>query len=296
MYAGDFVTAEEWASRVLEQSPTAYRAYLPRAMAALSRGDIPAAREVYAQMAKTDPQGGSLASMGLADLLIYSGALAEAETELKRGIAADRAIKSPAAVAAKSLAMAEALFARQQSRAATVAVEQALDANRDESTLVAAARLQVALGHTTAAREIVAVLDKRLPLQPRAYARLIEGEIAAREGRFAQAVEAFGAALKLADLWLARFALGVAYVQAEAYAEGLRELEISEKRRGEATAVFLDDVPSYRYLATLPYWLGRAQEGVGQQTAAADNFRKFLALRSSVPGDALAADARKRLQ
>ena len=33
--------------------------------------------------------------------------------------------------------------------------------------------------------------------------------------------------------------------------------------QGEATAVFLDDLPTYRYMADVPEWLGRAQEGLG---------------------------------
>ena len=67
----------------------------------------------------------------------------------------------------------------------------------------------------------------------------------------------------LADPWLARFDLGVFFVEAGRYAEALSELELCEKRKGEATALFLDDIPTYRYLAPLPYWLGRAQEGMG---------------------------------
>ena len=101
----------------------------------------------------------------------------------------------------------------------------------------------------------------------------------------ADAVEAFSGAVKLADLWLARFALGVAYVQADHYAEGLRELEACQNRRGEASAVFLDDVPTFRYLAVLPYWLARAQEGAGQKPAAAENYKKFLSLRPTTPKD-----------
>lgn len=68
------------------------------------------------------------------------------------------------------------------------------------------------------------------------------------------------------------------------------------KRRGEVTAIFLDDVPSFRYLATLPYWLGRAQVGVGLAKNAADNFKQFLALRPDAARDPLAADATRRLQ
>ncbi len=296
MYAGDFETAEKEASRVLEQSPTAYRAYLPRAMAALSRSDPAGARDAYTQMAAIDRQAASLAAMGLADLLMYQGSFRDAETALRSGILQDQQNKSPAAVSAKAIALAEALEAQGKTREAAAAIDQAIKASRDESTVVSAARTLVRLGNISAARDLTAELEKRLQPQPRAYAKIIEGEIAARAGKPADAVEAFSAAIKLADLWLARFSLGVAYVQADHYAEGLRELEACEKRRGEATAVFLNDVPSYRYMAPLPYWLARAQEGIGQKPAALENYKKFLALRPATSKDPLAADARKRIQ
>ena len=75
----------------------------------------------------------------------------------------------------------------------------------------------------------------------------------------------------------------------------MAELDACLKRSGEATSIFLDDVPSFRYLATLPYWLGRAQVGVGLTRNAADNFRQFLALRPDAARDAVAADAAQRL-
>ncbi len=296
MYAGDFATADKEASRVLQQSPTYYRAYLPRAMAALSRSDVDAAREAYAQMGKIDKQGASLAAMGVADLLLYQGNLIDAVSTLKAGIAEDEGIKSPAAVAAKSIALAEALEAQGQSKAAVAAVAQAMKAGRDESILVPAAGILLRSGNAVAAREIAGELQNRLQPQARAYAKVIEAEVAARGHHLGDAVEIFRGAQKLADLWLARFGLGVAYVEAGHYAEGLPELEACLKRRGEATAIFLNDVPSFRYLAPLHYWLARAQEGVGQRPAAMDNYKKFLALRPPTSKDPLAVDARKRVQ
>ena len=92
-----------------------------------------------------------------------------------------------------------------------------------------------------------------------------------------------------------RFDLGVAYVEAGLYAQAPSEFEICQTRRGEATAIFLDDLPTFRYLAPLPYWLGRAKEGLGMKPAAAEHYRAFLALRPEGLRDPLAADARKRL-
>ena len=119
--------------------------------------------------------------------------------------------------------------------------------------------------------------------------------IAARRRQPVVAVEAYRAALKLADFWLARFHLGVAYVEAGHYAEAISELEACLKRRGEATAVFLDDVPSFRYLAPLQYWLGRAKEGLGMTPAAAEHYKAFLKLRPQGHRDPLAEDARRRV-
>ena len=57
--------------------------------------------------------------------------------------------------------------------------------------------------------------------------------------------------------------------------------------------MFLDDTPTFRNLGDLPYWLGRAQEGLGMQSAAAQNYQAFLTLRPQ--GGPLADDARERL-
>jgi tetratricopeptide (TPR) repeat protein len=92
-----------------------------------------------------------------------------------------------------------------------------------------------------------------------------------------------------------RFNLGRAFLEAGAFAEALQEFETCTKRRGEATAVFLDDVPTIRYLATLPYWTARAQEGLGLAPQARENYRKFLSLRMKDSPDPLVKDARKRL-
>ena len=69
---------------------------------------------------------------------------------------------------------------------------------------------------------------------------------------------------------------------------------ICSDRRGEATALFLDDMPTYRYLATLPYWTARAEQGLGMQSASMQGFEQFLTLRPV--GGPLADDARQRLQ
>ena len=123
---------------------------------------------------------------------------------------------------------------------------------------------------------------------------MIDGEIAINAKQYVEALDALNAAQKHADLWLVRFALGLAYFNHGAYPEAVSEFEKCRERRGEATAVFLDDLPTVHYYATLPYWLGRAREM--QKLDARSQFQEFLRIRQGATGDLLVEDARRRLE
>ncbi len=293
MYAGDFATAEREARRVIEQNPKFAKAYLPIAMAALAANNVAGARDAYGRMEGTGGFGASLAAMGLADLALYEGRWNDAEPLLTRGVANDEKSKSVSAGAAKYVALGELQAARGNAPLAIAAAQNALKLSRVDA-LVPAATVFVEAGRDADARALAAELRQSLQTHAAAYARIIEGRIALSRQQSVDAVGAFRAAADQADLWLGRFNLGRAYVEAGHFAEGLAELEICLKRRGEATAVFLDDIPSMRYLPPVYYWLGRAQEGLGIKTAAAESYKKFLAMRSAAT-DVMAADARRRV-
>jgi len=57
--------------------------------------------------------------------------------------------------------------------------------------------------------------------------------------------------------------------------------------------VFLDDVPTFRLLPPVYYYLGRAQEGL-KSPAAAESYRTFLKMQPDATSD-VASDARRRL-
>ena len=294
MYAGDFAAAVKEANAYIEEEPGFFKNYLPLAVAATADGRFDAAAAAYARMAGTGSSGASLAAMGLGDLAMYRGRFGEAETILKRGIAEDEKAKNTAGLAVKQVALAETYAATNRMPLALQTLQEGLKTGQQEmAVLVPAARLYLKAGKISEASDLAAELDNKLQTQPRAYAKIIDGNIALLNRRRASAIDAFRDASKLADFWTGRFDLGVTYVQAEHYAEALAELELCQKRRGEAAAIFLDEEPTYRYLATLPYWLGRAQEGVGQQAAATANYKAFLAIRGDA-ADPLVADARKR--
>jgi tetratricopeptide (TPR) repeat protein len=213
---------------------------------------------------------------------------------LEKGIAEDDAAKNIAGVAAKAIALAEAHAARADAGRAAAALQRARQLSSDPSVLVPAARLLAASGRTADAERIAEQLGANLAPRSRAYARVVKAMTLLERGQPVQALDELREAQRLADLWIVRYLKGVAYVEAKAYAEALSELELCEKRRGEATAVFLDDIPSYRYMVPLSYWLGRAHDGLGARDAAARHFNRYLSLRSAAT-DALAKDAAARI-
>jgi tetratricopeptide (TPR) repeat protein len=294
MYAGEFALAAEQGRLALELNPDTPKAYLAMAMASLAGGSVTDALQVYGRAAATGPRGASLASIGAADVEMLAGRYDAAAKRLQEGIARDLETGASAAAAAKSVVLAEAYVNLGRKADAIAAAQKALDLTRGPSTMVPAAAVFLQTGREQQARSLAAELANDLQPQARAFGRLVDARIALANGRAGDAVAALNEARRIADLWLVRYELGVAYVNARSYAEGLDELEQCRTRRGEATAVFLDDVPSYRYMAPVMYWVGRAQEGLNQKSAA-DSYRQFLDLKKDAAGDPLVADARRRL-
>ena len=295
MYAGEFSIAATEARRALEINPILPKAHLAIAMAAVSSGDMEAARAEYARAREAGPRGGSLAAIGLADLSMYEGRFDDAVALLDAGIADDEASRNATGAAAKTVALAEAHMGAGRMPQALQAVGRAQSLGRDASILVPAARIYLAAGRSADAAKLADQLDSSLATRSRAYARVIRALLQIERNQPVPAIDVLQEAQKLSDLWLVRFCKGVAYVGAGAYAEALSELELVEKRRGEATAVFLDDVPSYRYVVPVSYWLGRAHDGLGAREAAARHYKAYLSLRAP-DTDALAKDAATRLK
>ena len=275
MYAGDFKSAAEEARAEIKIDPALMKAYLPLAVAAIVEGNFDAARAAYGDMGKTGVAGTSLAALGLADLAMYEGRFTEAEALVKAALAEDEKTQNTGGIAAKLVVLGEAYLAQGKTAPAVASARRVIKMMGREPISVLAARILVRAGVDADAKVLAQELSKQLQPESRAYGKFIEGEIALRRGptHTVEAVEAFLAAQKFADLWLSRFGLGIAYVEAGHYAEGVQALEASQKRRGEATAILLDDLPSVRYLAPVSYWLARAQEGIGLKPTAAENYK-----------------------
>jgi eukaryotic-like serine/threonine-protein kinase len=171
---------------------------------------------------------------------------------------------------------------------------EALQGSKNDSVQIAAGLAYARAGMGSNAEPVIKALDARLSADARAYAQLIAGEIELERGNAREALRLFDEALKRADTWLGRFDRGRAYIEMKEYTEASSELDACLKRRGEATALFLDDVPSLRFLPEVFYFQGRAQQGLNSP-AAAESFKTFLAMRSKGAPDRLVQDARRRI-
>lgn len=294
MYASDFDTAVAEAMKVRKSDRTCYKAWLPVAMQAIADGDLDTARDAYRRMADSSTRAASIARLGLADVEIFSGNFVAAREILREGIAEDDGIGNSDATAAKYMALAEVLFNEGKQDEALVELGKGLALTTNDAAAVPAGLMYAEAGRSDAASAIADDLSRRLQPQSQAYATLIEAMLHLRAGEYIRAINMLTQAAAVADLWLVRLHLGRAYLGGGFYAEALDEFMSVSKRQGEATAVFLDDLPTYRYLATLPYWLGRAQEELGMAGAAAENYNTFIARRPI--GGPLADDARQRLR
>jgi hypothetical protein len=83
-----------------------------------------------------------------------------------------------------------------------------------------------------------------------------------RRGQAIQAIDTLRRVVDATDLWLAHFVLGTAYVQSQRHADAMGEFDMCSTRRGEAAMLFMDDVPTLRYLAAFQDWMSRARAGI----------------------------------
>ena len=294
LYSSDFAAAAEEAKKVIEADANYFQAYTPLALSAIVTGSEPA-RAIYDRMATTDSRGSSRAAIGLADLAMYDGRYADAISTLPVAIAEDRATGNGAGAAAKYIALAEAYLAQGARDRAIVTTQQALMASTGETVRLAAARILVGARRDGQALGIAKELRQQTRGYSRAYADIIEADVALARGKPADAIELLRAAQKASDLWLVHFLLGRAYVESGGFPEAIAEFDACVRRRGEAAAIFIDDIPSVRYLATVPYWHGRAQEGLGLSEQATANYKQFLSIRDAAKNDSLVKDARGRI-
>jgi tetratricopeptide (TPR) repeat protein len=295
MYGGDFQAAIREQRAVLQMSSSYVLAYLGLALSQLAEGRPAEAVETYQKLASVDAWGASAAAVGLADVALYEGHASDAIALLQKAIENDvRNNSDPDSRAIKLVVLAQAQLQAGQPAQAHAATDKAVAASKAVSVLYWAAQVYLATNRDAKALDMAMQLGKRLEPDPQAYSKLVEGEVQLKRGKPRDAIKTFLEARKLADTWLGHFDLGLAYLDADAFADAYSEFEVCVKRRGESTAAFLDEVPTYHIFPPVYYYLGRAQEGL-QSPAAAESYKTFLGIKEKGAGDPLVADARRRL-
>ncbi len=294
MYAGDFDSARREFLRVLASNASYEKAYIGLGLSRLAQGNNSEAEESYRKLAALGKRGASMASLATADLALVEGRMNEAFATLDAGIQADKRDHEGGREASKWITMAEGRLIAGQRAQAAISAGRALSADSDDKILYAAAKVYVAASQKAKAGALLAQLNSRLGPDAELYSKLIAAEISLERGDYREAISRLQAAQKVSDSWLGRFALGRTYLVAGAFTEADSEFEVCLKRRGEATAVFLDDEPRYHYFPPVYYYLGLAREGLGSR-GAADAYRAFLKLKEKSGKDAMVDDARKRL-
>ena len=294
LYAGDFDTAAKQAQSILQENPKFDQALRTLALADLGLGHDEEARQTYTKLQGISSYGASIASTGLADLAIYQGKLADAAGILEKAIVADLAAKDTELASNHTATLAEVQLALGKIQEAMSSAAKASSNGKDPGTIYRAAQIYIAGGQEAKALQLVVPLSQRLESEPQAYAKLITGEAQLKKGNARDAINTFLEAQKLADTWLGHYNLGRAYLDAAAFTEASSEFDVCLKRRGEATSIFLDDVPSYHVLPAVYYYQGRAREGLNSP-GAAESYKTFLAIKEKGAGDPLVADATKRL-
>ncbi len=294
MYAGDFDTAIREQQEALKLNSQFELAYVGMALSQFGKGQLADAAATYARLEKLSPRGASMAAQGLADLSLYEGRSADAAALLERGIGVDSQAKNKDGAAIKLVTLAQANVLLGKSGPARQAADRALAASQDTGVLYWAARTYISAGAESKAMNLARQLAASLEPDPRAYAKLIEAEAQLQRANGLEAVRLAQAAQGISDTWLGRFTLGRAYLDVKAFVEASSEFETCLRRRGEATAAFLDESPTYHLIPTVYYYLGRAQEGLNSP-AAAESYKTFLAAKEKGGQDPLVADARRRL-
>src|SRR5215472_4404887 len=294
MYGGNFEAAIKEQQAVIVENPKLVLGYVGTALPQLALGHADEAIATYHQLESLGSDGASAAALGLADVALYQGRISDSIKLLESGIPGDTVNKNPDAAAIKFATLSEAYLVNGNSSAALRAADEALAASHEGPILFWVARTYITTNQDTKALAIAREFSAKLDEDPQAYGKLVEGELELKHGKAREALKSFLDSRAIADTWMGRFDAGRAYVDLGAFAEAESELEVCQKRRGEATALFLDESPTYYVFPPVYYYLGRAQEGL-KSSAASDSYKVFIDVKADGQ-DPLLPDAHKRWQ
>ena len=298
MYAGDFGNAEKLATDVLGINKNFEKAYVVTAMAQLATNRAPEAEATWQRLQAVSDVGRDFAAHGRSDLAIYEGRLTDASRILDEALAKPTANRSTTTTARLMTTLAKLRHLQGRDVDAVRLAEDALKTSSEQSIVLLAGRILIVSGKPERGSELAAQLAKKLDQQAQMFGRLLAGEVELKRGDPRAAVQDFNAAQKIIDTWIGHDALGRAYLDAGVYTDAQTEFDACLTRKGEATTVLIDDIPTFHVMAAARYYMGRAQEGQGSpaaKAAALESYKAFLAIKEKGDEQGLVADARRRV-
>ena len=293
-FAGDFETGGREAGVALQINPGEV-AQLNLGEAQMGAAKITEAAQSFHGLEKFGPRGTSLATAALADLAMYQGHFSEAMKLLEQGANADLQAKSPENATSKLAALAYAQLLRGDSKAAVASADKALATGQTLQVRFLAGRVFAEAGGAAKAQKMADSLAKETETEPQAYAKILAGKIALKQGDSRLAIKDITDANNLLDTWIGRFELGRAYLEAGQFAEADSEFDRCIKRRGEALELLMDNNVTYSYLPYVYYYQGRVRQGL-KTPAFADSYRTYLGIRGQSTDDPLVAEVHKSLE
>jgi tetratricopeptide (TPR) repeat protein/predicted Ser/Thr protein kinase len=292
LYTGDLETAARTAQEALDELPhpsgLTYE-YLALALAQLGRSAE--AADAYRKLEPIDP---SLAAQGSADLAAAEGRTGDAIAILEKAVADDVARKDADGASRKWVFLAELRLKRGDKAAALALAARASASTAAPGVLFSAAHVALEAGEAKGVVATAARLAQEVPPGPRAYAKILEAEALRLGGKPKDAVRKLDEAAHIVDAWLVHDYLAKAYLDAGAFDQAKSEAELCLARKGEAVVAFADNVPTFRYVPPITYYLARAKEGVGAPDTV-DAYKAFLAMEPGADHDPVVDDARRRI-
>jgi tetratricopeptide (TPR) repeat protein len=288
-YAGEFETAEQEVRALQEPDDQAIAAL---ALSQLGRGLLLDAAGTYKKLGTMGDWGASYAVSGLADLALYEGRFADAVRILERAISEDLASKHADAAAMKLALLAYVHVTGAQKGAAVAAARKAVANSSAPPIQFLAARVMVEAGAIAEARLLATPLASDIVAERQAFGKIIQGEIALKNGDPREAIKVLTDANSIISTWLGHFDLGRAYLELGAFPQADGEFDICIKRRGEVLSL-LDEEPTYGYFPPVYYYQGRAREGM-KARAFADSYQEYFRIRGAAGEDPLLPEIRRR--
>ena len=294
LYAGEFATAEREAAAVLELNKDFAKAYLAMALAQLGQNMPEKAGATYRRLAVVSETGRDFAASGEADLAMYEGRLTDAAALLKQALSASPEGRSTTTTARLQVTLAEVRQLQGEDASAVKLAEDALARDTDKTVIFLVGRVLAGAGRFHRTLELAADLAARIDQEAQHYGKLLEGEVSLERGDARTALMKFGEAQRIADSWMGRFGLGRAYLASDKYAEAGSEFDRCLRRAGETSTVLLDDIPTFRFLPPVYYYVGRAAEAL-KNAGAIRSYQVFLAIKAKGDEQGIVADARRRV-